>query len=72
MYFHGLARQRKVLIGESSWIVYRPLRYICPRCRRTKTINIPSVKPKARITEECKEQIIKFEGDLRLGKVEGF
>jgi transposase len=59
MHFHGSARQRKVLIGESSWIVYRPLRYICPRCRRTKTINIPSVKPKARITEECKEQIIK-------------
>jgi len=59
MHFHGFARQRKVLIGESSWIVYRPLRYICPRCRRTKTINIPSVKPKARITEECKEQIIK-------------
>ena len=59
MHFHGFARQRKVLMGESSWIVYRPLRYICPRCRRTKTINIPSVKPKARITEECKEQIIK-------------
>jgi len=59
MHFHCFGRQRKVLIGESSWIVYRPLRYICPRCRRTKTINIPSVKPKARITEECKEQIIK-------------
>ncbi|MGC8889535.1 MAG: hypothetical protein ACP5PC_02405, partial [bacterium] len=49
MHLHYLGRQRKVLIGESSWIVCHLLRYICPRCRKTKTINIPFVKPKARI-----------------------
>jgi len=63
MYIHGFDRQRKVLIDKSCWIVYRPLRYICPKCKKTKTINPPFVKSRARIAENCKTQIIN---ELRL------
>jgi hypothetical protein len=52
MRFHCLGRKRKVLAGEGSWIIYRPLKYICPKCKKTITINPPFVKPRARITEE--------------------
>lgn len=57
MQSHGYNRERKVLIDKSSWVVYRPRRYKCPICKRTKTINPPFVMPRARISETCKTQI---------------
>lgn len=58
MHSHGLARKRKVLLYERCWISYYPLRYICPKCRKTVTINPPFVSFRSRIAELCKEQII--------------
>ncbi|MBC7320288.1 transposase, partial [bacterium] len=57
MHSHGFNRERKVLIDKSSWVVYRSRRYRCPKCGKTKTVNLPFVKPRARISEICKAQI---------------
>ncbi|MBP8637871.1 MAG: ISL3 family transposase [Dictyoglomi bacterium] len=59
MQSHGLGRERNVLLGEGYRITYHPLRYICPKCRKTYTLNPPFVGFKARIAESCKEEIIK-------------
>ena len=62
MQSHGLGRERDVLIGEGYRISYHPLRYICPKCRKTYTLKPPFVEFKARIAEFCKDEIIR---DLR-------
>ena len=62
MQSHGLGRERDFLIGEGYRISYHPLRYICPKCRKTYTLNPPFVEFKARIAEFCKDEIIR---DLR-------
>lgn len=56
---HGLGREKRVTAGEDFYLSYYPLRYICPKCKKTITINPPFIEPRARITEECKEEIIK-------------